>query len=390
MTGWQVLGKMRLKQMRLKGFRLYDEAVFRPCAGITVLCGNNAQGKTAVLEAVQLCCTGRSHRTVRDAELVKQGRATAIVEAEVDRPDGDHQVRLVFSAEERRRIAINGKAAAKSGELMGHMLGVLFSPEDLRMVKDGPAERRRFVDMELSQLRPSYYYALQRYNRAMTQRGNLLREGFGRDIGSMLDLFDEQMAEIGAQIMLARESFLEVLAGHASEAYREVSDGAEELSVRYKRSVAAQGDEQALRQAILEALFAARETDIRRGTTSKGPHRDDVELQLGNMDVRTYGSQGQQRTTALAMKLSELRVMHDISGEWPVLMLDDVMSELDPNRRRKLLEHLPGVQTIVTCTDAEDLAGAQIGLMIRVHAGVLAGGAEPEKTLEADIPDFLR
>ncbi len=382
---------MRLTQMKLKGFRLYDEAVFRPCEGITVLFGNNAQGKTAVLEAVQLCCTGRSHRTVRDAELVKQGRETALVEAEVDRPDGEHSVRMVFSTQERRRILINGKAAAKSGELMGHMLGVLFSPEDLRMVKDGPAERRRFVDMELSQLRPSYYYALQRYNRALTQRGNLLRESFGRDVGPMLDLFDEQLAEIGAQIMAAREGFLETLAKHASEAYREVSSGAEELSVRYKKSVAAEGDEETLREAILQSLFAAREGDMRRGITSKGPHRDDVDLQLGSMDVRAYGSQGQQRTTALAMKLSELRVMRDISGEWPVLMLDDVMSELDPIRRRKLLEHLPGVQTIVTCTDADDLAGAQIGLMVRVHAGELFGGAEPvQKEADDDIPDFLR
>jgi len=380
---------MRLMEMRLKGFRLYDEAVFRPCEGITVLWGNNAQGKTAVLEAVQLCCTGRSHRTVRDAELVNAGRTTALIEADVDRPDGSHQVRMVFSTEERRRIAINGKTAAKSGELMGHMLGVLFSPEDLRMVKDGPAERRRFVDMELSQLRPSYYYALQRYNRALTQRGNLLRESYGQDVRPMLDLWDEQLAEIGAQIMIAREGFLETLARHACDAYREVSDGAEELSVRYKRSIAAEGDEQKLREAILQALLQARETDMRRGTTSKGPHRDDVELQLGKMDVRAYGSQGQQRTTALAMKLAELRVMHDISGEWPVLMLDDVMSELDPNRRRKLLEHLPGVQTIVTCTDAEDLAGAKIGLMVRVHAGTLTGGAEPERTPIEDIPDFL-
>ncbi|MDO4739078.1 MAG: DNA replication/repair protein RecF [Eubacteriales bacterium] len=381
---------MRLKELRLKGFRLYDEAVFRPCEGITVLCGNNAQGKTAVLEAVQLCCTGRSHRTVRDAELVNTQREAALIEAEAERPDGAHQVRMVFSKEERRRIAINGKAAARSGELMGHMLGVLFSPEDLRMVKDGPAERRRFVDMELSQLRPSYYYALQRYNRALTQRGNVLRESFGQDVRPMLDLWDEQLAEVGAQIMLARESFLQTLARHACEAYREVSDGAEELSVRYKRSVAAEGGEEQVRGALWQALLQAREADMRRGVTSKGPHRDDVELQLGAMDVRAFGSQGQQRTAALAMKLAELRVMHEISGEWPVLMLDDVMSELDPNRRRKLLEHLPGVQTIVTCTDAEDLAGAKIGLMVRVQAGTLHGGAQIERTPEEEIPDFLR
>lgn len=381
---------MRLTEMRLKGFRLYEEAVFRPCEGITVLCGNNAQGKTAVLEAVQLCCTGRSYRTVRDSELVRQGETAALIEAEAERSDGSHRVRMIFSTQERRRISINGKLATRSGELMGHMLGVLFSPEDLRMVKDGPSERRRFVDMELSQIKPSYYYALQRYNRALVQRGNLLRESNEKDIRAMLDLWDEQLAQTGAQIMLAREAFLDTLAGYAADAYREMSDGAEELNVHYKRSVNAQGDETRLEEEILQALFAAREIDMRRGTTSLGPHRDDVELQLANMDVRAYGSQGQQRTTALAMKLAEMRVMRDISGEWPVLMLDDVMSELDPNRRRKLLEHLPGMQTIVTCTDPEDLAGAQIGLMVRVQAGTLTGNAETPTAPMEEIPDFLR
>ncbi len=384
---------MRLRRMRLKGFRLYEEAVFAPCEGITVLAGDNAQGKTAVLEAVQLCCTGRSHRTVRDADFVRAGGEWASVEASVDRPDGEHSVRLVFSPGERRRMFINGAQAARSGELMGHMMGVLFSPEDLRMVKDGPAERRRFVDMELSQLKPSYYYALQRYNRALNQRGNCLRDGAP---GEMIDLWDEQLAETGALIMRERAAFLEVLARHAAEVYRDVSDGAERLEVRYRGNVDFDADEAALRQRLQDELFAARETDLRRGVTTRGPHRDDVELRLGAMDVRAFGSQGQQRTTALSMKLAELRVMRELSGEWPILMLDDVMSELDPGRRRRLLGHLPGVQTFVTCTDEEDLAGAEIGLKIQVAGGRLhyPEGLEPAGEESAapteDIPDFLR
>ena len=382
---------MRLKRMRLKAFRLYEDALFTPCEGITVLTGDNAQGKTAVLEAVQLCCTGRSHRTARDADFVRTGGEWASVEAAVERPDGEHSVRLVFSPAERRRMFINGSPAARSGELMGHVMGVLFSPEDLRMVKDGPAERRRFVDMELSQLKPAYYYALQRYNRALNQRGNCLRDGAP---GDLIDLWDEQLAETGAFIMRERAAFLEVLARHAAEVYRDVADGAETLTVRYRGNVEFTSDDAALRGALMDQLFAARETDLRRGVTTRGPHRDDVELRLGDMDVRAFGSQGQQRTAALSMKLAELRVMREISGEWPILMLDDVMSELDPGRRRRLLGHLPGVQTIVTCTDEEDLAGAEIGLKIQVQAGTLRpeGDPGPAEAPDAgdDTPDFLR
>lgn len=381
---------MLISELRLRDFRLYKEAVFRPCGGITVLCGNNAQGKTCLLEAVQLCCVGRSHRTVRDAEFIRTGAQCAVIEAKAKRNDGSHTVKMEFRAGEGRKITVNGKECRRSGELMGHMLSVLFSPEDLRMVKDGPAERRRFVDMELSQLKPNYYYALQMYNRALTQRGNLLRDAaVCPSLTDQLDVWDERLAETGAHIAFERASFVKTLAGYAAEAYRDVSDGAEELSVIYKGPVSEAVTQDEIKAELTSLLRAARENDIRRGITTRGPHRDDIELRLGDMDVRAFGSQGQQRTAALAMKLSEMRVMRDIAGEWPVLMLDDVMSELDPNRRRCLLGHLPGVQTIVTCTDRDDLAGAEIGLLTEVSAGVLTGNAPEVPDEGNEIPDFL-
>ncbi len=383
--------RMLLKELRMKDFRLYRDQVFRPCDGVTVLYGNNAQGKTCVLEAIQLLSIGRSYRTVRDAEFIRTGAQSALIEALASRTDGDHRIRMVFPQGERRQLSVNGKACQRSGELMGHMLSVLFSPEDLRMVKDGPAERRRFVDMELSQLKPSYYYALQNYIRVLTQRGNLLRDiAVNPSLADQLDLWDEQAAGAGAAIMEARSGFIQTLAGHAAQAYRDVSGGAEELTVAYKPSVPSESfTEGDLMRSILASLASSRENDIRRGITSHGPHRDDVVLLLNGMDVRAYGSQGQQRTCALAMKLSEMRVMREIAGEWPILMLDDVMSELDPGRRRHLLEHMPGVQTIVTCTDKEDLSGAKAGLLIEVKGGLLSGGAEKRAPEQADIPDFL-
>ena len=240
---------------------------------------------------------------------------------------------------------------------------MLFSPEDLRTVKDGPAERRRFVDIALSQLRPAYYYAMQRYNRALKQRNELLRSAAANpSLLATLDSWDEQLAVAGAELMRHRREYIARLSEMAGETHRDLADDREHLKIQYRPSV--DGWEV---QSCMEALFAARENDARRMTTSVGPHRDDVVLLVDDRDVRAYGSQGQQRTAALSMRLAELSVMRDELEEWPVLMLDDVMSELDPGRRRRLLEHLKGIQTLVTCTDPDDLAGAEAGAIYRVQ-----------------------
>ncbi len=363
---------MRITSIQLQGFRNYTDAEIRPCDGITVFTGNNAQGKTNILEAVYLSCTGRSHRTVHDKEMIRNGCDFARVKVEARRLDGMHDVEIVLSQLGRRKIKVAGNAVSKSGEMLGHITGVLFAPEDLRMVKDGPAERRRFVDMELSQLRPKYYYALQRYQRALKQRGALLKEAvINPSAVSMIDMFDEQLAESGALIMDMRRDFIEKLSRKAGEVHRFVSGGLEKLSVEYCPSVQSVESCDALQNEIYETLRRARNIDLKRMVTSIGPHRDDVRMNLNGMDARAYGSQGQVRTCALSMKLSELQIMTEESGEAPVLMLDDVMSELDPGRRRMLLSMLSGVQTFVTCTDIEDLAGAECGRIFRVNSATL-------------------
>ena len=339
-----------------------------PCEGVNVLLGDNGQGKTNVLEALYLCCTGRSHRTRQDKELIRWGADFAAVRVEALRRDGSHQVEIALPAMGRRRIKVSGQEIARSGELMGHVTGVLFSPEDLRTVKDGPAERRRFVDMALSQIRPAYYYALQRYARALKQRGEALKAvALQPGLMGTLDAWDEQLAAAGAELMAHRRSYVGRLGVAAGETHRDISDSRERLELKYLPSVTL-GDDA---QSILDALFAARETDARRMTTSVGPHRDDVQILVEGREVRAYGSQGQQRTAALAMRLSELDVMREELGEWPMLLLDDVMSELDPGRRRQLVGRLKGIQTFITCTDAEDLAGAEAGKVWRVEDGRL-------------------
>lgn len=220
------------------------------------------------------------------------------------------------------------------------------------------------VDMTLAQLRPAYYYALQRYNRALKQRGETLRAAAANPamLGT-LDLWDEQLASAGAELTRHRSAYIEKLSAAAEAVYREIADGREKLCVRYQPSIS--GGEEA--QRGMDALFAARETDLRRLTTSVGAHRDEVFIGVNEREARSFGSQGQQRTAALSLRLAELEVMRDELGEWPVLMLDDVMSELDPSRRRQLIGRLKGIQTIVTCTDAEDLAGAEAGAMWKVR-----------------------
>ena len=359
---------MIITHAQLNGFRSYDACVLAPCEGVNVLLGDNGQGKTNVLEALYLCCTGRSHRTRQDRELIRWGADFASVKVEALRRDGSHEVEIVLPALGRRKLKIAGQEVSRSGELMGHVTGVLFSPEDLRTVKDGPAERRRFVDMALAQIQPGYYYALQRYARALKQRGEVLKlASVQPGLLSTLDSWDEQLASAGAELMARRRAYLQRLSAAAGETHREISDGKERLEIRYLPSVST-GDDA---QSILEVLFAAREADLRRMTTSVGAHRDDVQLLIGGRDVRAYGSQGQQRTAALAMRLSELGVMRDELGEWPILMLDDVMSELDPSRRRQLVRRLEGIQTFITCTDEDDLAGAGVGRAWRVAGGEL-------------------
>ena len=357
---------MRITSIELTNFRNYARASLEPCPSITVLYGDNAQGKTALLESVVLACTGRSHRTPRDRELIRWDQETGSVAVRADTKDGGHDVELCLRQDARKTVRVDGKTLARSGELMGRIAGVLFAPEDLSIVKEGPGERRRFLDMAISQMRPGYYYALQRYQRALMQRNRLLRDiPLHPGLKKTLPEWDHVLAENGISIMNYRAEFIGKLSAAAAENHREISGGHERFAVEYLMGV---------RDDLMNALIHSHDADIQRGSTTVGPHHDDVILTVDGRDVRAYGSQGQQRTAALSMKLAELDIMRREIGEAPILMLDDVMSELDPFRRRQLLGRLREIQTIVTCTDLTDLAEAQIGAAYRICQGVLTRG----------------
>ncbi len=362
---------MRITQLTLRNFRNYDELTLAPDSGVTVFCGPNAQGKTNILEAIHLCCIGRSHRTSRDEELIRWGERTARVQLLSAQADGTHDISVVIGrdAKKKKTVRIGARQAERIGELLGHVCGVLFSPEDLAIVKSGPAERRRFIDMQLSQLRPAYFYALQRAVRTLNQRNALLKEiAKNPSLLPTLDMWDEQLAATGAAIARERREAVQSLCELAGEAHASLTEGRERLTLRYISQVEDAPDSA---ERLLARLHDARGEDLRRMTTTVGVHRDDIAIAIDGKEARTFASQGQQRSAVLALKLAQLDLAARERGEAPVLMLDDVMSELDPGRRRQLIERIDRVQTFVTCTDLSDLAGARQGMVCHVEGGHL-------------------
>ena len=362
---------MHITSLVLRNFRSYEGAEVLPGEGMTVFSGPNAQGKTNILEAMHLCCTGRSHRTSHDEEMIRWGMPAARVSILSSQKDGTHEVSVILTKGQKKKksVRIGAREAERIGELFGHVFGVLFSPEDLMIVKGGPSERRRFVDMQLSQLRPSYFYTLQQAAHILVQRNALLRAiAENPSLEGTLDVWDEQLSLAGASVVRARREVIGVLSSLAYEEHKSLTDGKEELRLRYNSEASQKEDPAAF---LLQRLHETRSEDIRRMSTGTGVHRDDIAITINGKDARTYASQGQQRSAVLSLKLAQTSFAEMERGEAPVLMLDDVMSELDPDRRRQLIERIGSMQTFVTCTDISDLAGAEKGRIYQVREGKL-------------------
>ncbi|MBR6187120.1 MAG: DNA replication/repair protein RecF [Clostridia bacterium] len=356
---------MRMTGLRLRDFRGYKQVTLTPPEGVTMLVGENGAGKTNLLEAVHLCCLGRSHRTANDKDMIRQGTETAAVQLTVQRNDGKHEVgvRLFENARRRKIVYVNGKTASRMGDLMGHATCVIFSPEDLSLVKDGPQARRRFLDMLLSQQQTAYFYALQTYMSALKQRNALLKNGDLR----ALSAWDEQLASAAAPVIRLRREACMQLQKRAQTHYHYIGGREEEVfSLKYVGALATSTDPA---QDMLRGLHDSREEDQRRQTTSFGPHRDELELTLSGQLLKAYGSQGQMRTAALSLKLAAFDLLEALQGEPPLLLLDDVLSELDPDRRRRLISRIGRAQALLTCTDQADFIGARPACVLRVRQG---------------------
>ena len=340
---------MKITELSLKNFRNYAEETFEFGDGINILTGANAQGKTNAAEALFFLCTGYSPRANRDKLVIKNGEASAEVTGSAQSEYGRVSVKMQFFASDKKRIFINGVETLKIGELLGNINSVYFNPSELKLVQESPEDRRRFMNISLSQTSKTYFYSLQRYNKILLQRNNLLKSPDVYAVRETLPVWDMQLVKYAAVIIKARNAFLTELAPIAEEKHAFLSGGRESLKMKTESGY--YGEEDEIAYALKEDLKLATDKDMRLGYTTIGPHRDDIRFLLNGVDARVFGSQGQQRTVALALKLAETESFKKRSGEYPVLILDDVLSELDKSRQKKLLAATEGVQTLFTSAD---------------------------------------
>ena len=342
---------MYIESLVLKNFRNYENGRFEFSEGVNVITGMNAQGKTNCAEAVFYLCTGYSPRASRDRQVIRYGQESAHISGTAKTAYGSVGVEITFFPD-KKKILVNGAETLRIGELLGNINSVFFNPGELKLVKESPEDRRRFLDISLSQMNKKYFYALQKYKKILSQRNSLLKDENKDLVRETLSLWDTQLVKAAATIIKERNDFLRMLSPYAAEAHGFITDGKEnlEVSAGYRYD----GSEETIASQLLADLAESTEKSIALGYTTVGPHRDDLRIKINGEDVKTYGSQGQQRTAALSMKLAELEIFRARFHEYPVLLLDDALSELDASRRLRVLERTEGVQTIITCTEEDE------------------------------------
>ena len=338
---------MIIKSLELANFRNYEELNISFDKGTNILYGDNAQGKTNILEAIYVSATTKSHKGSKDKEIINFNKEEAHIRTYLEKENVETRVDMHLRKNKSKGIAIDGQKIKKAADLMGLLNVVFFSPEDLSIIKDGPAERRRFADMELCQLDSFYLYNLNHYNKIIGQRNKLLKDMyFQPELKETLNIWDSQLVSFGSKIIERREQFVKQLGDIIFDIHKKLSVGKEELVIAYEPDVSIEDFEKQMKYN--------QDKDIRLKQTTTGPHRDDFSFVVNGVDIRKYGSQGQQRTAALSLKLSEIELVKKISKDTPVLLLDDVLSELDSNRQNYLLNSIGNIQTIITCTGLDE------------------------------------
>ena len=344
---------MIIKSLELSNFRNYEHLNIQLSPNVTIFYGNNAQGKTNILEALYVACTTKSQKGSRDRELIRFIESEAHIRLMVDDDSISRRIDMHLKDKGQKGVAIDGIPIKKAAELYGLMNIISFSQDDLGIIKEGPSERRRFCDMELCQLDKLYMHNLAGYEKALEQRNNLLKQlSFNPELKDTLDIWDDQLVSYGKYIIEKRNLFIEDINKIAFEIHKTLTSGNEELKIGYLPNVSV--------EEFKDVLLTNRDKDILLKTTSIGPHRDDMVFMLNENDAKKFGSQGQQRTSALTLKLSELELVKQNKKKNPVLLLDDVLSELDRNRQTKLLENISGVQTVITCTGLDEFVKNRI------------------------------
>lgn len=346
---------MFIKSIELADYRNYETLVLPLCSGTNILYGDNAQGKTNILEAIYMAATTKSHKGSKDREIIRFGMEEAHIRTYLEKDGVQSKVDMHLRKAKSKGIAVDGQKIKKAADLLGLCNVVFFSPEDLGIIKNGPSERRRFVDMELCQLDNFYLYNLNHYNKIVNQRNTLLKEMYmNPDLKETLNIWDMQLVSYGSKIIERRKLFIDQLNDIIYGIHMKLSGGREELKIEYEPNVEI--------EAFEHKMKCSQDRDMKAKMTTVGPHRDDFSFLIGEVDIRKFGSQGQQRTAALSLKLSEIELMKKITRDNPVLLLDDVLSELDSNRQNYLLNSIGGIQTIITCTGLEEFVNNRFEL----------------------------
>ena len=366
---------MRINNIVLQNFRNYTNLELDFNEHRNIIVGENAQGKTNLIEAIYLSAFAKSFRTNNAGDMVKFGETQGRVNVEINSEDLDKKIDITLLSNGRKMIKRDGKVVRRTADLLNNIVVIVFSPDDLRIIKDSPERRRDFINRELSQLRPQYYEVLRNYNNVLKQKNSLLKSFYSTDNSrkyneDMLDVFDHQLADYAYELIRYRREFVDQLSDEASEIMSAISGGRENLRIEYKSSCdyisAPEG-----RELLYKQFCHNRDKDMYAGNATLGPHRDDLEFFINNTDAKKYGSQGQQRTIALSLKLAEIRIAKQVLDEYPVLLLDDVLSELDIDRQKFLVNQIEGVQLFITSAEisneiTESLRG---GALFRVEDG---------------------
>jgi DNA replication and repair protein RecF len=364
---------LHINQLILKDYRNYQDLDLNFSENLNVIYGMNGQGKTNILEAIFVAGFGSSFRTKRDKELINSASTETYIRAELSKSYGDYTIEYTLKKDLKKEIKVNKNHLKKRSELFGHLNVVVFSPEDLKLIKEGPSERRRFIDREISNLKKKYCADLIEYHRILSQRNALIKKSRHKQSNlDMISIWDEQLASVGTSLMLERKAFIEKLNEVSYKLHLQITEEKEEIKLKYLPNIKVNSAEyDKIYMEFLNKLTQQLSNDVDKGYTTVGPHRDDLDIRVNGIDVKTYGSQGQQRTAALSLKLSEIEIIYDEIGEYPVLLLDDVMSELDKKRQNDLLKSLKSLQTIITITDTESIIDAYLeeANVIKIHNG---------------------
>lgn len=336
---------MNIKNLEVFNFRNYEYEKEEFVPGLNLIVGANGQGKTNLVEAIYLLSLGRSFRTNKDKEMVRFEKEHAIVSGVICSGDREHKIEIKIGNELKKAVKINSIPIDRLSDLLGIFNVVVFAPEDLKLVKEGPKERRNFMDREISQIRPLYYNHIAAYRKSLLQRNNLLKSFYvDREL---LEVYDHQLATLSWQIMNIRRDFMKKIAPIAMKNHRKISSEKEELQVIYEPDIGKKREIPDV-ETIKNLFKKNHQEDIQKKTTGLGPHKDDIVLKINGIDIRSYGSQGQKRSAAISLKLSEIEIIKEEKGEYPVVLLDDIFSELDPTRQGMLLKNMEDIQTFVT------------------------------------------